>query len=277
VNWSLVGTVVFGIVALITSGVAIWLGFKQLMLAKKPQPVWSYMSAQIIGLGGTAIEGLELRFRGKPISEVHQTVFIFYSKGKGVIRSEDVVNRPTILFKGAEILRDPHLFANRDVTQFKVGRATTSDGDCLELDFSFLEQDDGVIVEVLHTGYESITCSGYIMGTEKRGIDEVRPFFPFMPTDSPLDRKFSTFRRLSAVLLVLGTACVALAYVSFGTVGFSIVSALTLFAFGYIIWSNIEVYRTVQRFRRFPVWTSAGVPWHAIYSMAERKVRSRKL
>lgn len=159
--------------------VAIGLGSLSIFLivkySRKKKPVWGYETRRIIGLGSNAPPELKLFFNNKIVEDVYETKVIFLNRGNDVIRKEDVSDNITIEFKGCKVLREPSLVPNRDVIRFTQKLITKEEYSLVQLDFLYLDHNDGAVVEVLHTKCEEITCSGNIIGTEIgefKGYDE---------------------------------------------------------------------------------------------------------
>jgi hypothetical protein len=163
-DWQFILLLVLGIAALIATIAAIWLAVK---LAKKKKPVWAYKTKKIIGLGSNAPPELKLTFEDKQVKDVYRTVFIFFNRGNEDIRERDVTERVAFQFAGAQILREPNVIArSKDAIKPVAKRVTRNGVDCVELDFLYLDHNDGMVVEVLHTVSNELACSANIIGTE---------------------------------------------------------------------------------------------------------------
>jgi hypothetical protein len=151
-------TVVFGVTAIISIVVAI-------RLARRKKPSWAYDTSQIIGLGTNAPPELKLTFDNFVVPDVYRTMLIFYNRGNETIRKSDVNEAVTIKLKNGKLLRDPNLQA---VSRAQIRLSAIRRGDELaEIDFSYLDQGDGGVIELLHTKYDEIDCDGDIMGAGK--------------------------------------------------------------------------------------------------------------
>jgi hypothetical protein len=162
-NWGLVGviaTVTFGIVAIIAIIVAV-------RLARKKTPVWAHRTQQLIGLGTNAPPELKLTFNDKPVAAVFQTTLIFYNRGNESIRRVDVTDNVAFRFPGAEILREPTIKPNKPEIRISAKRVITHGDNAIELDFEYLAHNDGVIIEVLHTNFQSIERQGNIIDSKE--------------------------------------------------------------------------------------------------------------
>ncbi|MCK4388582.1 MAG: hypothetical protein KAW00_07390 [Dehalococcoidia bacterium] len=157
---------------LVTIVIVVALGIATIVLArknvKKRQPVWAYKTIKIIGLGSDAPSDLELTFNEQPISDVYQTRFILFNKGNEAILKDNVAESIAIQFKGAEILRQPDIKAeSREAIGFSAKQVVKGGYNSVEVNFLYLDHDDGAVVDVLHTASEEITCTANIVGARQ--------------------------------------------------------------------------------------------------------------
>lgn len=157
--------------------IAIALAIVALRQIRKRKPAWSYQTTKVIGLGTDAPSELKLMFNDKQISEVFRTLLIFFNQGKRSIQQKDVTDTISICFKGADFLRDPYsMILNKPENRIKVINKGDNE---FNIEFSFLDHNDGVIVEVLHTKCEQIECEGYVLEAGRpKYIGEFKPHRP---------------------------------------------------------------------------------------------------
>lgn len=161
--------VVFGIATIVLT----------IKLTRRKKPVWAYTTKKIIGLGTSAPRNLKLYFRKSSITNVYRTTFVVFNKGEKAIRKEDVTKRITVSFVGAKILEKPSIRPSNKEIRLSAKRVSRGQDSKVELDFSYLDHNDGVIVEVLHTEYKDIKCTGNILEAgEPRYIGEFNPHRP---------------------------------------------------------------------------------------------------
>lgn len=162
------------VLAIIFFVTAVVLAFK---LAKKKRPAWAYRTTRIIGLGSGAPPELTLSFNGQPINNAYRTRFIFFNRGNETVRSDDVTQSIVIHFQGAKILRSPIVLAqSKQAIGASVKQIVEDDEDAVRLNFSYLDHNDGMVVEVLHTESQNMKCSGNIIGaSEIRYVGELLP------------------------------------------------------------------------------------------------------
>ncbi|MHA1287167.1 MAG: hypothetical protein ACTSPB_07145 [Candidatus Thorarchaeota archaeon] len=163
-------------------------------LTKKKKPAWAHETTKIIGLGSDAPPELKLSFAMKPISDVYRTIFIYFNRGNETITKAHVTETIAIHFEGADILRKPTILAtSKKANKVTVGQSTKDGDNVIALQFFYLDHNDGVLVEVLHTASQNIRCSGNIMGTDK--IEDMGKFIP------PSSKRF--FRRIGPVIVIV--------------------------------------------------------------------------
>jgi len=171
-DWGLVIAIIFGISTLFLSIIAV----KQ---ARRKKPVWAYVTGKIIGLGTNAPSELKLSFNDKVINDVFQTYVTFFNAGNQAIGKEAVRANIFILFPGSQILRDPVLRTpDNPKFQLSANRCIEAGFEAIRLDFDFLDHNDGVVLDVLHTACNaSIDCTGYVLEAGKpRNIGVFYPF-----------------------------------------------------------------------------------------------------
>lgn len=160
-DWGFIGTIlsiVFGVAAVISIVVAI-------KIAKRRKPAWAYKTTKIIGLGTDAPPELKLVFNERVVPDVYRTILIFFNKGNESIRQNDVTDKVALCFCGAEILREPNIVAvSKQEIRLSVRRIVKNNDNGLEIDFVYLDRNDGVVLETLHTKCDQIRCEGNIIG-----------------------------------------------------------------------------------------------------------------
>ena len=148
-------------------------------LAKKKKLVWAYETTKIIGLGSNAPPELKLTFNEQPVNDVYQTRVILFNKGNEAILKDNVTESIIIQFKGAEILRQPDIKAkSKEAIKFSAKQVVKGGPDSIEVNFLYLDHDDGAVVDVLHTASERVTCTANIIGT--RHIKNIGNFEPLL-------------------------------------------------------------------------------------------------
>lgn len=235
--------------------IAAFLAFK---LAKKKKPVWALSTRVVIDIGTGAPSGLKMTFRGLPIHDVYRTVFVFLNKGTETIRSTDVPESVVVHFEGAKILEQPTILATSKQVNKVSTRRVVKDGDeAVEVDFLYLDHDDGVMVEVLHTKSERMKCSGIVMGA-----GEIKYIGEFLRRPPP--------HWLPIIVVVFPTLFGCILYSMWNYVAgwvlatqikylFIIPVILTLFLVVYFVRYMVREFPVFYRYLRFPRWTGLHV------------------
>lgn len=139
-----------------------------LKLTKGKKPVWAYKTKRIIGLGTDAPTKLKLYYGNRPIDNFYQTKLIFFNKGNEPIRQHDVTGKVTFLFKEAKILRQPVVQTkSSEAISLSAKQMVKQAEDSIQLDFLYLDYNDGAVVEVTHTESKGIDCVGNIIGAKR--------------------------------------------------------------------------------------------------------------
>ena len=97
------------------------------------------------------LEGLDIRYRGQPISTLTVTKVAIWNKGSETIKSEDIASSDPLRISilGGEILDIEVIQTTKPSNLFKV--AMGSEDEAL-VRFEYLDKNDGGVVQLLHTG-----------------------------------------------------------------------------------------------------------------------------
>lgn len=252
---SMVLAIVFFVTTIVLSVV---LAFK---FTKKKKPVWARNTRKIIGKGTDAPPELKVMFSDLPVDAVYQSVFLFFNKGTETIRKSDVAEAVAVQFKGAKILRQPAILAaSREANKLSVRHLVKNGSEAIEIDFLYLDHDDGVVVEVFHNKSEKIVYSGIIMGA-----NEIRYVGEFHPYRRP--------RWSSILYVVMGVALgISFGFLLPGLIDvfggsesrYAMVFAAISIGFLAIGFGRLfaEEVPSVYRRSKFPEWTrSVKLPW----------------
>ena len=253
-NWGLIQT----ILTIVSIGIAVLLALR---LTRRKKPVWAYTTRRILGLGANAPPELELTFNGRPVDDVYKTVAIFFNEGNESIRPDDFAEHAAISFKEAHILREPTVLAtSREAIRASAKQVVKDGDDAIELSFMYLDHDDGVAIEVLHTKGKSITCSGNIIGAKEIGyIGEFRPGRPPLWLSILFGCMVAIGPALIYVLFKVVTAGVSNLREGYG---FPLLIAVLAYSAFLYIRELVEVPRFYY-YLKFPKWS--GVLKKAVY------------
>jgi hypothetical protein len=135
--------------------------------ARRDAPMLAFQSSsvRVVTRSEQEVGGLDLavRFKGKDVPRLTRTRMAIWNSRWAVVSGADIAeNDPLrIVFRGAEILDVRSVEGTREAIQFV---AETRDGVCF-MDFEFLDRQDGIVLDLLHTGSDTDRPS--IQGTVK--------------------------------------------------------------------------------------------------------------
>jgi hypothetical protein len=229
---------------------------------KKKKPVWAHNTRKIIGKGTDAPPELKMTFNELPVNDVYQSVFIFFNRGTETIRNTDVAEAIAVQFEGSKILREPTTLAkSKEANKLSVRHLVKDGNDAIEINFLYLDHDDGVVFEVFRTRSKKIIYPGIIMGAnEIRHIGEFLPYHPPRRSDIIYAVAFTFFGFGSIIILgryfipqFVAQHSSDLLAISIAVIVFFIVGLCHLF---------IDELPVFLRHSKFPKWTgSLKLPW----------------
>lgn len=151
-------------VGLLSLGGMVYLYFKG---KKDKEPTYTQRSINIFKGLSEKLESLEISYEGKKVKNLTITKIAFWNKGKGTIKREDIVPSDPLTFEvadGYQIL-SIKIFPNNKSNKFTY--STSDDLLTAKLDFDYLDENDGAIIQISHTGEsgKDIRLKGKIMGT----------------------------------------------------------------------------------------------------------------
>ena len=116
------------------------------------------------------IDGLNIEFLGNPIPNLTITKLALWSNGNESIQKHDVpTSNPLsiIAINNATILEAKIIYEKNKHNLMKIN--ASSDSKKVNIDFEFLDSEDGCVIQILHTGSSSsdIILDGTIIGTGK--------------------------------------------------------------------------------------------------------------
>jgi hypothetical protein len=239
-DWGLLGVILAPLFFISTVVLSVFIAIR---FYKRKGPVWAYETTKIIGLGSNAPEELKLTFNDRAVDSVYRTTLIFFNKGSETIRADDVKKKIMINFGLSRILREPIIVkASRHEIEFRARKVASGPNESIELDFSFLDNNDGAVIEVLHTAKQDIGCSGTIIGAKE--ISYKGKFIPFRA----LHLRF-VFVILFMLFAGVLAAALSRVYGYSGTIAYAMIGA--------ILWVLADSGANWLRHRQFPKWTSS--------------------
>jgi hypothetical protein len=164
-NKNNVEVTVFGFAALV---VAVWIGwvfYKKSERVRKPS--WYLTTNNLIRDRGALLPKLTVLYDQHSVDNLSVSTFTFWNAGKETIRRSDIPSACT--FRVMPTAPDVHLLGarllgcNERTNQFSVHLGEPDKG--VAIDFEYLDQDEGAVFQVVHTGQSSaaLTLEGKVM------------------------------------------------------------------------------------------------------------------
>lgn len=145
----------------------------------RPRPSIQKHSMRIVGKEDSEIaDDLDIRFRGTKVDRLSRTLIMFWNAGYQTINGSDVVTDDPIRFQFSEratILSAKIAARTRNVNNVTIQKRSAEENVAL-LSFEFLDTNDGVTIEFLHTDAKPFPLiAGTIKGVPS-GIVDRGPF-----------------------------------------------------------------------------------------------------
>lgn len=162
-----------------------------------------------------SLNGLNITFKGKEVVQLTKTYIFLWNDGRKIINGVDCVpsDRLRISIIDAEILSTSIVKTSRDVNNISIDLNDSCSSEAFII-FDYLDPNDGVVIEILHTGKERFPqIKGVIKGIPKGILNYgiVKDFWGNYKKDSilwinSLIRKSTIIASafLSLLLLVVG-------------------------------------------------------------------------
>ena len=142
----------------------------QIRSTKNKQAVYSVRSNNLISGTVSTLENLNITYKEQKIVNLTASKILFFNRGAETIHRQDIetINPLRISSKDCTILDCSILWENNPSNNFKV-HFDRANNNHAHLDFDYLDKDNGVIIQVIHTGLKSdnIDLRGDIKGVKK--------------------------------------------------------------------------------------------------------------
>lgn len=172
--------------------------YKKSIRAKKP--VYSIKSNNLISGSVSTLENLNVTYRDYRVENLTVSKILFYNHGAETVTGQDLdtINHLSISSETCKILDGSVLQANNASNNFKVRYDTANEN--LFIDFDYLNQNQGAVIQVIHTGLSSETLDVYgdIIGVQK--LSHVSPRLFLNKRTIPFSQKVIL---VSTILLAL--------------------------------------------------------------------------
>jgi len=155
-------------------------------------PCYTKRSINIFRNFVSRIEHLKIIYINQPIENLTITKILFWNRGCETINRQDIpqLDPLTIRVKnGLEILDAKITYVKNPANQFSL--IFSDDNSWINLEFDYVDKDEGAIVQVMHTGTSEsdVQISGTIKGVGKlkhKPWQDIN-FIPLLPLKLPLD------------------------------------------------------------------------------------------
>lgn len=144
-----------------------------------PRLAFQRRSSRFPDKGTVLPSEVEIVFRGKSIPHVMKTSAAIWNCGNTTIKSDQIVDTDPLRISfspDTEVLDASILSTTRRVNEFKVQKKVGPPNE-VECTFDYLDPNDGVIVNVLHTGDENVKILGTIRQMPK-GVMDLKELTP---------------------------------------------------------------------------------------------------
>jgi hypothetical protein len=139
------------------------------------EPVYSIKSNNLISGSASTLENLSVIYKDEKVNNLTVSKVLFYNRGGETITGKDIVNRNflKISSKSCDVLDSSVIEVNNSSNNFSVYYDKPSK--IVAIDFDYLDQNQGAVIQVIHTGLssEDITVQGDVMGVQN--IVNLRP------------------------------------------------------------------------------------------------------
>lgn len=134
------------------------------------EPRYAIRSTNLMRNFTSRFKALEMTYAGEQISNLTATKLAFWNNGKDTINGRDIAVADPLMVKVKDeykILDSGVLCAKNAANQFSIKRA--DDGSHVLIQFDYLDEDEGGVIQLLHTGKSSddIEVCGTIKGAGK--------------------------------------------------------------------------------------------------------------
>jgi hypothetical protein len=158
--------------AVVTLAVGIYYGRRSV---KEKRPVFFATSVNLVQDVTNRVDGVEVTYRGQPVTTLTVTKVGFWNAGRETINKEDVSDNDPLRIELAEgVVRDTTILATTSPT-VSPEVSGSAESPVVALTFDFLDRKQGMLIQLMHTGPETVEVAlkGSIRGAgEPRRRDE---------------------------------------------------------------------------------------------------------
>lgn len=148
---------------------------------KKKEPVYWIHTTHMFREMVKDVKGLRILYNNNEVSDLSSTKFVFWNKGKDAIKQTDIASKNPIRitidseYEILDVFIDK--FTNED-NNFTIKKQ--ADGKSVLIVFEFMEQNDGVALQIIHTAPDGnhFTVSGKVISGSKIVFVDYKQLFP---------------------------------------------------------------------------------------------------
>lgn len=161
------------------------------------EPVYSIKSNNVISDYSSTYQNLTVSYKNERVENFTVSKVLFFNKGAETLNRDDIatMNRLRILANQGIILDTTVLQVNNPSSDFKVG--LNRENNWIVVDFDYLNQHQGAVIEVIHTGLSSRGME--IVGDMKEVKGLIRIPSGLMKIVPPLDFRRSVAKGVAYV------------------------------------------------------------------------------
>lgn len=160
---------------IVGSVIGVWLTVFVFLLAKKERrPRFGYESKTLVEGVSTALDGLQVVYRGIPQERVTITNVYFWNAGRETIRRTDLADASPLLVEvpaEARVLLATVTHSSDKACQFNAIHIISGNDEPtrIKIEFDYLDKRDGGVIQIVHTGPSSlkIQMTGKVIGGGK--------------------------------------------------------------------------------------------------------------
>jgi hypothetical protein len=168
-------TAILGILGFVLAIVGIIYAFVLYKRAlRDPQPCFKSTSLQIMPESDT-LEGITVNYNGKRVERVTLTALAFWNAGRGTLKGDQIASEdPLKIVLTGRVLEVEIIKRTNNANSFSVTRARNNSM-ALNCTFDYLNSQDGVTIQILHTGSAEVSVLGSfhnVSGVHNKGVTE---------------------------------------------------------------------------------------------------------
>jgi hypothetical protein len=153
---------------------------------KLKEPCWSMASQVLIQDKISKLDNLEILYNHVKVENITVSRILFWNRGSEAIRGEDLNTDNPLRIQGdrdTKLLSVEIVDKDHDKIFLKYNETEEKENDKYLLNFSYLDKNQGAVIEVIHNGKSarSISFCGRIIGGEVKRVDKGKTIYDSIP------------------------------------------------------------------------------------------------